>query len=79
VNTSEFEKVKARLIAIDNKLMAPGAAGSGGGAAKRPTLKRKTNTDRSEREEPTLSDDRPTLKRPSLKKKSEEEQEPEQQ
>jgi len=78
VNTSEFEKVKARLIAIDNKLMAPGASGSGGGPAKRPTLKRKTNTDRSEREEPTLSEDRPTLKRPSLKKKNEKEKEEEQ-
>ena len=72
VNTSEFERVKARLIAIDNKLMAPGTAGSGSGKAKRPTLKRKTNTDRSEREEPTLKDERPTLKRPSLKKKKKE-------
>lgn len=70
VNTSEFDKVKARLIAIDNKLAAPGAAGSAG-PTKRPTLKRKTNTDRSEREEPTLEEERPTLKRPSLKKKNE--------
>jgi predicted Zn-dependent protease len=73
VNTSEFERVKARLIAIDNKLMAPGASGSGSGPAKRPTLKRKTNTDRSEREEPTLKDERPTLKRPTLKKENESE------
>ena len=70
VTTSEFDNVKQRLIAIDNKLMAPGAAGSAG-PTKRPTLKRKTNTDRSEREEPELKDDRPTLKRPTLKKKGE--------
>jgi predicted Zn-dependent protease len=70
VTTSEFENVKQRLIAIDNKLMAPGSAGSAG-PTKRPTLKRKTNTDRSEREEPELKDDRPTLKRPTLKKKDE--------
>jgi len=67
VTTSTFDQVKQRLIAIDNKLMAPGAAGSAG-PTKRPTLKRKTNTDRSEREEPELKDDRPTLKRPTLKK-----------
>lgn len=70
ITTSEFDNVKQRLIAIDNKLMAPGAAGSAG-PTKRPTLKRKTNTDRSEREEPELKDDRPTLKRPTLKKKDE--------
>lgn len=72
VSTSEFDRVKARLIALDNKLATPGS-GSGGGA-KRPTLKRKTNTDRSEREEPTIKEERPTLKRPSLKKESEEPQ-----
>ena len=70
VTTSEFDQVKQRLIAIDNKLMAPGATGSTG-PTKRPTLKRKTNTDRSEREEPELKDDRPTLKRPTLKKEDE--------
>jgi predicted Zn-dependent protease len=70
VTTSEFDKVKQRLIAIDNKLMAPGSTGSAG-PTKRPTLKRKTNTDRSEREEPELKDERPTLKRPTLKKKDE--------
>jgi predicted Zn-dependent protease len=68
VSTSEFNQVKARLIAMDNKLAVPGAAGQSAG--KRPTLKRKTNTDRSEREEPTLKQDRPTLKRPTLEKKS---------
>ncbi|UCF36449.1 MAG: M48 family metalloprotease [Acidobacteriota bacterium] len=74
LNTSEFERIKSRLIAIDNKLAAPGA-GDSGETTKRPTLKRKTNTDRSERDEPTLKDDRPTLKRPSLKKESEEKEE----
>lgn len=69
VTTSEFDRVKARLIAIDNKLAAPGSGPAAG--TKRPTLKRKTNTDRSEREEPTLKEDRPTLKRPSLKKEDE--------
>jgi predicted Zn-dependent protease len=71
VNTSDFDRVKARLVAIDNKLMAAASSVSGE-PTKRPTLKRKTNTDRSEREEPELKDDeessRPTLKRPSLKK-----------
>lgn len=62
LNTSEFERVKARLIAIDNQESVP--AGRGPGGAKRPTLKRKTNTDQTERDKPTLKKDRPTLKRP---------------
>ncbi len=70
VTTSEFNRVKARLIAIDNKLATPGSGDSGAGS-KRPTLKRKTNTDRSEKEEPTLKEDKPTLKRPTLKKENE--------
>ena len=61
VTTSEFDRVKARLIAIDNKLVQPGGASTS--AAKRPSLKRKTNTNRSEEEKPTLKSDRPTLKR----------------
>ncbi len=63
VTTSEFEKVKQRLIAIDNKLMAS-VSGDDSGGAKRPSLKRKTNTDRSERDEPETKSSRPTLKRP---------------
>lgn len=62
VNTSEFERVKARLIELDNKLITPGTS-AGQGGAKKPTLKRKTNTDRDESERPTLKKDRPTLKR----------------
>lgn len=61
LNTSEFDRIKTRLIAIDNKLLTPGAEGDPG--TKRPTLKRKTNTDQSEQEKPTLKKDRPTLKR----------------
>ena len=61
VTTSEFDRVKSRLIAIDNKLVRPGGASTSG--AKRPSLKRKTNTNRSEEEKPTLKSDRPTLKR----------------
>ncbi len=62
LTTSEFDKVKSRLIALDNKRITPGAAGASG-SSKRPTLKRKTNTDNSEEEKPTLKSDRPTLKR----------------
>lgn len=61
VNTSEFNRVKNRLIEIDNALIKPGASQPGG--AKRPTLKRKTNTDPSKREKPTLKKKRPTLKK----------------
>lgn len=70
LNSSEFDRVKARLIALDNKLALPG--GSDSGPAKRPTLKRKTNTDRSERDVPEMEGERPTLQRPTLKKEGEE-------
>ncbi len=63
VTTSEFQKVKQRLVAIDNKLMAA-VSGTEGEGTKRPSLKRKTNTDRSERDEPETKSSRPTLKRP---------------
>lgn len=69
VSTSEFNRVKSRLVSLDNKQLVAGAEGEG--SVKRPTLKRKTNTDRSEREEPELQGDRPTLKRPSLKRDGE--------
>ncbi|HSR70048.1 MAG TPA: M48 family metallopeptidase [Acidobacteriota bacterium] len=70
LNTSDFEKVKARLIAMDNKRITPGS-GQDEGGSKRPTLKRKTNTDRSEEEKPTLKTNRPTLKRSSDTKEKE--------
>jgi len=66
INGSEFERVKARLIEIDNSLLTPGSSAAGG-AAKRPTLKRKTNREGTEEggsgEEPTQKKERPTLKR----------------
>ncbi|HOM99857.1 MAG TPA: M48 family metallopeptidase [Acidobacteriota bacterium] len=68
VSTSDFDRVKARLIALDSKLVAAGSQQEGG--SKRPTLKRRTSTDRSEQEEPSLKQDRPSLKRPSLKKEA---------
>ncbi len=64
INSSEFDRVKARLVALDNKLLVPGTS-EGQTGTKRPTLKRKTNTDKTETEKPTLKRDRPTLKRVS--------------
>ena len=70
VNTSEFDRVKARLLAIDNAQRAEGAAAAAD--PKRPTLKRRTNTD-GKSDDPADPDDdskgsqkksRPTLKRP---------------
>ena len=68
VTTSEFDQVKARLIQIDNKTLAAGGAGGQVGGAKRPTLKRKTNTDRTESEKPTLKKDGAPSSRPTLKR-----------
>ncbi len=68
LTTSEFDRVKARLIAMDNKRITPGTS-DGQGGAKRPTLKRKTNTDTSEEDKPTLKTKRPTLKRSDDEKK----------
>ncbi len=62
VSSSEFERVKARLIETDNQRLQPGSS-QGQGDSKRPTLKRKTNTDGTEKEKPALKKDRPTLKR----------------
>lgn len=62
LTTSEFDRVKARLLAIDNQILTPGTT-DGEGGAKRPTLKRKTNTDTTEKEKPTLKNEKPTLKR----------------
>ncbi len=70
VNTSEFDRVKARLLAIDNAQRTEGAAAAAD--PKRPTLKRRTNTD-GKSDDPADPDDggkgsqkksRPTLKRP---------------
>jgi predicted Zn-dependent protease len=59
VTSSDYDRVKARLIAIDNKQLLP--SGGGKSSTGKPQLKRKTQTG-----EP---DDKPTLKRkPTLKK-----------
>ncbi len=71
INTSEFNRVKARLTAIDNSQKAEVA--SGAADQKKPTLKRRTNTDGGN-QDPTQPDEngdqnpkktRPTLKRPN--------------
>jgi len=71
VTTSEFDRVKARLLAIDNAQRAE--AGTTGAAGQtKPTLKRRTNTDGDSGGDAPPGDDdegkaekkRPTLKRP---------------
>ena len=58
LSTSEFDKIKAKLIALDNaRKPAPGED------SKRPTLKRRTPTDDGSDEPQPSDDDRPTLKR----------------
>ncbi|RPJ55614.1 MAG: peptidase M48 [Acidobacteria bacterium] len=69
VTTSEFDRVKGRLIQIDNKQVMAGSGAATGGA-KRPTLKRKTNTDRTESDKPTLKKDGEPTNRPTLKRDS---------
>jgi hypothetical protein len=69
-NTSEFDRVKARLQSIDNAQKSED--GGGTKEQKRPTLKRRTN-DGGEQEPGSTGDDgdsspkksRPTLKRPT--------------
>ena len=62
VNTMEFDKIKARLIATDNKRTT---ASSQTGGSKRPTLKRKSGTGRTDTGKPSPQKERPTLKRNS--------------
>jgi predicted Zn-dependent protease len=73
VNTSEFDHVKSRLLAIDNAQRAEGATTTSVDQ-KKPTLKRRTNTDGGGGDDPADTDDsgkdstnkkRPTLKRPN--------------
>jgi beta-barrel assembly-enhancing protease len=67
VNSSEFERVKTRLLAIDN---AEKAEASAPNQPKKPTLKRRTNTDGGpdstdpNGDEQEQKKSRPTLKRP---------------
>ncbi len=71
VNTSEFDRVKSRLQAIDNSQRAEGATATTD--QKRPTLKRRTNTDggggsqdpADPDEDGSAKKSRPTLKRPT--------------
>ena len=58
VSSSEFERVKARLIQTDNQRAQLGDS-QGQASAERPTLKRKTSTDRTDKEKPALKKDRP--------------------
>lgn len=69
VNTSEFDRVRGRLQAIDNAQRAE-STGEAAPEQRRPTLKRRTNTDGGP--DPNDPDDpgqtkksRPTLKRPN--------------
>ena len=58
LNTSEFDAVKARLEAFENR-----SKGSHDGDSKRPTLRRKTHSADEEDPENDDEDSRPTLKR----------------
>jgi predicted Zn-dependent protease len=59
INSSEFDQIKARLIALEN-IKRPKADDRS-----RPTLKRRTNPDIDDSEPEADDDDRPTLKRRS--------------
>ncbi len=71
INTSEFNRVKSRLLAIDNAQKAE--VNSGPGDQRKPTLKRRTNTDGTGTDTSNPDDtgdqspkkSRPTLKRPN--------------
>jgi len=70
IDTSEFQRVKARLQAIDNSEKADASSGPNLDQ-KKPTLKRRTNTDGTDTNTGNSPDDqgntksRPTLKRPT--------------
>jgi predicted Zn-dependent protease len=64
VNTSEFERVRARLLAIDNAQKAEQDE-INSLEQKRPTLKRRTTGEVGEDGEPLPEKRRPTLKRPT--------------
>jgi len=66
VNTSEFNRVKARLQAIDNAQKAEDDAGVS--EQKRPTLKRRTNDDGTANPGDEGGDDSPKRSRPTLKR-----------
>jgi len=66
VNTSEFDRVKARLLAIDNAMKADSEVGTID--QKRPTLKRRTDTGTDP--DSTDPDSKDAKKKPTLKKKT---------
>jgi predicted Zn-dependent protease len=68
VNTSEFDRVKGRLLAIDNAMKADAQAAQID--QKRPTLKRRTNTGDDPANDPDNPDQ--TKSKPTLKKKGDE-------
>jgi beta-barrel assembly-enhancing protease len=58
VTTSEFDEVKARLAAIENRRKMIDVKEAG-----KPSLRRTSSTDKNGKDEKTTEDDRPTLKR----------------
>jgi len=66
VNTSEFDRVKSRLLAIDNAMKADAQAAQID--QKRPTLKRRTDTGDDTANDPDNPDQKKS--KPTLKKKS---------
>jgi hypothetical protein len=58
VTTSEFDEVKARLAAIENRRKMVDQKD-----ASKPSLRRASNTDKNGNDSKTSDDDRPTLKR----------------
>lgn len=68
INTSEFDRMKGRLLAIDNAEKTEGDSVSE--EQKRPTLKRRTNTDGGGQDpaDPDEGDEGPAKTRPTLKR-----------
>jgi beta-barrel assembly-enhancing protease len=74
INTSEFDRVKSRLQSIDNAQKSSESA-SAASDQKKPTLKRRTNTDGgsggSDPADPDSGDESPKKSRPTLKRPNE--------
>ena len=69
VSTSEFDRVKARLVAMDNKQQPSDPGAKPGTSGGKPQLKRKTQTGGGQTPDDTSDPDaKPTLKRPTLKR-----------
>ncbi len=74
INTSEFDRVKARLQAIDNAQKSEEASDTQ--EQKRPTLKRRTTDDGGQAPGGTDDDGQPKKTRPTLKRPTDPEPEP---